>query len=54
MRPSFTGAAESRPSGPCALPNSSLALFCMAYDEFPHGKTIDYERKFVYWLTSEQ
>jgi phenylacetate-CoA ligase len=36
------------------LPDTPLTVTCMAYDEFPHGKTIDYERKFVYWLTSEQ
>lgn len=23
---------------------------CLAYDAFPYGKTLDYERKFAYWL----
>lgn len=36
------------------LPGTQLTVTCMAYDEFPHGKTIDYERKFVYWSPPEQ
>lgn len=31
------------------LPGQSLAVEVHAYDVFAHGKTIDYERKFVYW-----
>lgn len=32
------------------LPDTRLTVTCMAYDDFPFGKTVDYERKFVYWL----
>lgn len=35
------------------LPDTRLTVTCMAYDDFPHGKTVDYERKFVYWLPPE-
>jgi phenylacetate-CoA ligase len=31
------------------LPGQSLAVEVHAYDVFAHGKTIDYERKFMYW-----
>lgn len=24
-------------------------IACHSYDKFPHGKTLDYERKFIYW-----
>lgn len=36
-----------------ALPTQSgttLKALCMPYDDFSYSKTIDYERKFVYWL----
>lgn len=32
------------------LVGRSLAITLHAYDVFPYGKTIDYERKFVYWV----
>lgn len=32
------------------LPGSRLRVEVLGYDAFPHGKTIDYERKFVYWV----
>ncbi len=32
------------------LPGSLLRVEVLGYDAFPHGKTIDYERKFVYWV----
>jgi phenylacetate-CoA ligase len=28
---------------------SSVKVACHAYEDFPYGKTIDYERKFTYW-----
>ncbi|AJP48800.1 hypothetical protein PG1C_10875 [Rugosibacter aromaticivorans] len=31
------------------LPGQPLDVDVHAYDAFPHGKTIDYERKFTYW-----
>jgi phenylacetate-CoA ligase len=36
-----------------ALPDqlgSTLQAVCLPYDEFSYSKTIDYERKFVYWV----
>lgn len=32
------------------LSGRSLAVTLHGYDAFPYGKTIDYERKFVYWV----
>ena len=32
------------------LPGRSLAVTVLDYEAFPYGKTIDYERKFVYWV----
>ena len=32
------------------LKHANVEVAVMGYDEFPHGKTIDYERKFVYWV----
>lgn len=32
------------------LPGRSLTITVHDYDDFPFGKTIDYERKFVYWV----
>lgn len=32
------------------LAGRSLAIVPRDYDSFPYGKTIDYERKFVYWV----
>ena len=35
------------------LPGVPLTVNCLAYDDFPYGMTIDYERKFVYWSPPE-
>ena len=35
-------------------PHIPIAVSCLAYDDFPYGKTVDYERKFVYWLPLER
>jgi phenylacetate-CoA ligase len=32
-----------------ALPGRSLSVVVLGYDDFPYGRTIDYERKFAYW-----
>ena len=32
------------------LPGRPLSVSVLAYEAFPHGRTIDYERKFVYWV----
>lgn len=40
-----------------ALPaqfGSTLRAVCLPYDEFSYSKTIDYERKFVYWIPQRQ
>ena len=35
------------------LPGVPLTVSCLAYDDFPYGRTVDYERKFVYWSPPE-
>lgn len=32
------------------LPGIPVTVQCLAYDDFPYGRTVDYERKFVYWV----
>lgn len=31
------------------LPDPPVIVQCLAYDDFPYGRTVDYERKFTYW-----
>lgn len=35
------------------MPGRQLTVSVLDYDVFPYGKTIDYERKFIYWAAPE-
>ena len=36
------------------LPGVPATVSCLAYDDFPYGRTVDYERKFIYWSAPER